>query len=247
MNQLEGSDFRILGRMRNASNSTLVGSIDGQQVIYKPISGERPLWDFPDETLALRERAAYVASELLGWKLVPLTILRDGPEGPGSVQQWIDGEGFVADIFSPDSVPSDWLTIVSGFDENNEPVILAHAPIQNLARIAVFDALINNADRKAGHIISAHDGTLYAIDHGVTFHHENKLRTVLWGWIDQEIDRTLIADVEKFIGLIDDSELSELLTDVEISALKYRANELVARPKFPEPNPHWPAIPWPVF
>ena len=244
---LLGEDFQIIGRMTNASNSTLVALINGQQAIYKPVSGERPLWDFPEETLALRERAAYVASELLGWHIVPETILRDGPEGFGSVQRWIDGDDLVADIFSPVDVPHDWRKIIGGTDEEGQPVVLAHSSRPDLARIAVFDALINNADRKAGHIIISIDDVLFGIDHGVTFNHEDKLRTVLWGWIGEEIDAALLADIQTFSTNIDESELTDLLNADEIEALKVRAEQLVTQREFPEPSPHWPSVPWPVF
>lgn len=244
---LLGGDFQIIGRMTNASNSTLVAVIDGQQAIYKPTNGERPLWDFPEETLALRERAAFVASELLGWSLVPETILRDGPEGFGSVQRWIDGDELVADIFSPDDVPNDWCKIIGGTDEDGHPVVLAHSGREDLARIAVFDALINNADRKAGHIITSENDVLYGIDHGVTFHHEDKLRTVLWGWIGEPIDPELLSDIREFNGRIEGSELVELLAPEEIDALHARAEQLTSLGLFPEPSPHWPSVPWPVF
>ena len=244
---LSGTEFHIIGRMTNASNSTLVGVIDDQQVIYKPISGERPLWDFPEGTLALRERAAYVASEILGWHLVPETILRDGPEGFGSVQRWIDGDELAADIFNPEEVPDDWRRILSGMDERNKPVVLAHSARPDLARMAVFDTLINNADRKAGHILVSESDYLYAIDHGVTFNHEDKLRTVLWGWIDEQIDPQLIDDIAAFKNQIENSELIELLNEQELEALTSRAERLIQNPTFPQPSPHWPAVPWPVF
>lgn len=231
----------------NASNSTLAATIDGQQVIYKPISGERPLWDFPESTLALRERAAYITSELLGWDLVPETILRDGPEGPGSVQRWVDAENYLADIFAPNETPDGWHSILSGTDEDGDVVVLAHAPDNTLAKLAVFDALINNADRKAGHILADNDGRIFAIDHGVTFHHEDKLRTVLWGWIDKPIHEQLLDDIERIIPLINTSELTELLNAEEIEALHQRAHSLITDRTYPTPNPHWPAVPWPVF
>jgi len=142
-------NFTVIGQMVNASNSTLVVESDGNRFIYKPRSGERPLWDFPDHTLHLRERAAYLVSEMLGWNVVPETTINEGPYGIGSFQKWIDAEPTTVDIFPPNTVPDGWLTIITGIDEEGHQVTLAHEDSERLMQIAVFDALVNNADRKA--------------------------------------------------------------------------------------------------
>jgi len=237
----------VLGRLEHASNNTLLVEIDGIRYVYKPIEGERPLWDFPDGTLANREVAAYRVSELLGWALVPPTSLVDGPEGLGSLQLWVDAEILEVDLFAPDEVPDNWFSILSGIDEAGQQIVLAHSTNPMLARLAVFDVIINNADRKAGHILTTTTGGLVGIDHGVTFHEEAKLRTVLWGWINADIDEQLIADVEALAAAIPTSDLPELLTPEEITALLERIRDLVETRRYPEPNSEWPAVPWPVF
>ncbi len=240
-------NVNVIGQMVNASNSTLVVESNGRRYVYKPRSGERPLWDFPDHTLHLRERAAYLASELLGWDVVPETTINEGPYGIGSFQAWIDAEPTTVDIFAPNQVPQGWLTIMSGMDEDGEHVTLAHEDSERLKQIAVFDALVNNADRKAGHLLTDGSGKTYGIDHGVTFNEEDKLRTVLWGWIGQAIPKTLMTDLAMFKTRIAGSELEELLTTAEISAMSSRLDELLTQKALPSPSPHWPAVPWPVF
>ena len=205
--------------MVNASNSTLVVEDEANRYIYKPESGERPLWDFPDGTLHKRERAAFVMSEILGWNLVPKTQLSEGPYGVGSLQNWLEAQVTVVDIFPPGEVPDKWLTVITGLDENGHEVTLAHANEPRLKQIAVFDALINNADRKAGHILTDEEGNLFGIDHGLTFHDEDKLRTVLWGWINEPIPEKLLSDLAAAASQIPTSELTQLLSEAEISAL----------------------------
>lgn len=240
-------NITVIGQMVNASNSTLVVESDGNRFIYKPRSGERPLWDFPDYTLHLRERAAYATSELLGWDVVPETTIHEGPYGIGSFQKWIDAEPTTVDIFAPNQVPQGWLTIMSGIDEEGDHVTLAHEDSNRLKQIAIFDALVNNADRKAGHLLTVDSGITYGIDHGVTFNEEGKLRTVLWGWIGQNIPEPLLADLESLKTNIHGSELEELLSSSEIAALTSRLDKLLVEKVLPSPSPHWPAVPWPVF
>ena len=240
-------NFTVVGQMVNASNSTLVVESNEQRYIYKPRSGERPLWDFPDHTLYLRERAAFVASELLGWSVVPETTIQEGPYGIGSFQKWIDAEPVTVDIFPPNAVPEDWLTIVSGIDEEGHEVTLAHEDSTRLQQIAVFDALVNNADRKAGHLLTDATGTTFGIDHGVTFSSEDKLRTVLWGWVGQGIPEQYSTDLELLKSKIIGSELEELLDQTEVVALIARIDALLIQKVMPSPSPHWPAVPWPVF
>lgn len=239
--------LEILGRMENASNSTIVVRENDSQFVYKPISGERPLWDFPDGKLAYRERAAYLLSSLAHWNLVPETQLREGPMGSGSFQRWVDADVTSVDIVSPLDVPENWHVVMNGSNEKGQEVVLAHAHDANLRRIALFDAVINNADRKGGHILTDDNGTHFAIDHGVTFHHEPKLRTVLWGWIGQPFTDEEAELLQNSAQVIQEDEFTYLLTQQEIAAAKERIKGLLDLGAFPEPSPEWPAIPWPIF
>ena len=231
--------------MVNASNSTLVVEDEQNRYIYKPESGERPLWDFPDGTLHKRERAAYVMSEILGWNLVPQTELREGPYGVGSLQDWLEAQVTVVDIFTPGQVPDEWLTVITGIDENGDEVTLAHADDPRLQQIAVFDALINNADRKAGHILTDQEGNLFGIDHGLTFHDEDKLRTVLWHLRGEPIPVELLNDLTRLDGAL--PVLEQLIHPKEIAALLTRRESLRSQGTFPQPSDDWPAVPWPPF
>ncbi len=233
--------------MVNASNSTLVVRDSERQYVYKPISGERPLWDFPDGTLAARERAAFLLSHSGGWNVVPETTLRVGPMGLGSFQNWVEAEPTSVDILEPHLVPENWHDVFTGVNENGKEVVLTHANDLMLRRIALFDAVINNADRKAGHILTDDHGQHFAIDHGVTFHHEPKLRTVLWGWMGEEISDEETQLLQRSLEASNAPEFSELLTDTEIEALRSRIAELIETRVFPEPSREWPAIPWPIF
>ena len=237
----------VIGQLSNASNTTLLVEQNSRRFIYKPKLGERELWDFPTGTLYQRERAAFVLSQLLNWNLVPETHIVDGPHGIGIMQEWIEAQVDQVDIFTPAQIPSDWISITSGVDETGNQVVLAHSKNEQLQLIALFDVLINNADRKAGHILTDSKSRLWAIDHGVTFNVEPKLRTVLWGWIDQSIAPERLLQIEKTMGLINDSELDNLLAPEEITELINRMELVLSEQKFPAPNPHWPAVPWPVF
>lgn len=239
--------LEILGRLVSASNTTLLVRDDAAQYVYKPVSGERPLWDFPEGTLAARERAAYVLSEELGWGVVPRTRLVDGPLGLGSLQDWVDGDVTAVDVVSPAEVPSGWLTVFTGVDHTGADVVLVHRDDPAIARIAVFDALANNADRKGGHLISDTDDRVFGIDHGVTFHEEPKLRTVLWGWVGEPLPAEWLADIAQLAARAEHTELASLLSEAELAALVGRANDLVTAAEFPSPSDQWPAIPWPVF
>jgi hypothetical protein len=227
---LEDGVVKVEGRLVDASNATLFTEIElsGQTVraIYKPISGERPLWDFQSGTLAFRERAAYLLSEAMGFHLVPLTILRDGPFGEGAFQLWID------------------------IDEDVDLALYFREINENLRKVALFDAVINNTDRKIGHLLPVQTGHLYVCDHGVTFHEEDKLRTVLWQWSGQPLnpdEMAILSSLKDAItnGLI--AELPQLLSVIEIDALLMRIDRLISESTFPEPNPDWPAVPWPPF
>lgn len=219
----------VTGRLVDASNATLFGTIaDGEdevRVIYKPVAGERPLWDFPDGNLAQREYAAFLVSEIGSWKLVPLTILRDGPFGIGMVQQWID------------------------IDESVDLALFYREDHQSLRAMALFDAVVNNTDRKIGHLIPSPDGKLFGCDHGVTFHEEDKLRTVLWQWASQKLSEQELEQIQKLRqSLISKEELfTSLISDIEFKALLGRVDRLLHEKTFPEPSDEWPAVPWPPF
>ena len=251
---LEG-ELVLHGRIMPASNATFVGEIggsDGVRVVYKPVAGERPLWDFPDGTLADREVAAYVVSEAFGWGVVPETWLRDGPHGPGMVQRWQepDDEQSAVTLVPEGEVPHGWRHVFDGIDGHDRPVSLVHEDSAPLRRMAVFDVVVNNADRKGGHVLEMTDGHRYGVDHGVTFHTDHKLRTVLWGWLgerltDDEADgvRRVRAALAGELG----DRLATHLTDLEIDVAARRCDRLVAKGVLPSPRGEWPAVPWPPF
>jgi uncharacterized repeat protein (TIGR03843 family) len=218
------------GRMVDASNVTLFGTIRCGDVVgecvYKPVAGERPLWDFPDGTLAGREISAFLVSEATGWRVVPPTVLREAPFGPGMVQLWIDGD---EDVDLPTFVRRD------------EPA---------LRRMAVFDAVVNNADRKGGHIIPMPDGHVYGVDHGICFSVDPKLRTLLWRWAGKPLTAEAVEVLERLgEGLRGDlgEELHEHLTRREVRTTQQRVAELLRTGRHPEPSGEWPALPWPPF
>ena len=220
---LQTGELGIIGRITDASNATLLAQIEEHRVVYKPIAGERPLWDFPDGNLAQREFASFLVSDFLGFDVVPNTVLRDGPYGIGMVQEWID--------------PNETIDVVQ----------FAQTQSKKIRQMALFDVLINNGDRKFGHILPVSEDIVYGCDHGVTFNRENKLRTVLWQWAGREFDANEIAVIELFIEKFDSKQFSDLLTSEEIEATLKRAEDLLTGQLFPEPSPDWPAIPWPPF
>lgn len=241
------------GRVLPASNATFVGQIDAVKVVYKPVAGEKPLWDFPDGTLARREVAAYVISESLGWNLVPPTWLREGPFGPGMVQLWRqpDAGQDAVTLIAQDEMPEHgWCHIFDGLDAQDNPVSLIHEDSPVLRRMAVFDAIVNNADRKGGHVLEMPDGHRHGIDHGLTFHGEPKLRTVLWGWLGEDLHADELAGVQRVSSaLVGDlgEKLSGLLSEDEIAALSARCVQLLRAARFPAPEGGMPPIPWPPF
>ena len=226
--QLELGEIKIEGRLVDASNATLFISIIYEEqtvsAIYKPISGERPLWDFESGNLASRERAAFLISEIGEFNLVPLTILREGPFGVGAVQQWIEIDESVD---------------LAEFFRTEDPALRA---------TALFDAVINNTDRKIGHLLPDINGRLYICDHGVTFHHEDKLRTVLWQWAGHPLTGDELNQLnELYARASQNAELKELINKEELAALLNRIQRLISTKTFPVPNPEWPAVPWPPF
>ena len=225
---LELGEIKVAGRLVDASNATLFITITHEDqtidAIYKPISGERPLWDFDSGNLASRERAAFIISEIGNFNLVPLTILREGPFGLGAVQQWID------------------------IDESVDLAQFFRTEVPSLRATALFDAVINNTDRKIGHLLPDRNGRLFICDHGVTFHQEDKLRTVLWQWAGTDLSSVEINQLrELLIQVNENSELKELINQEEMKALHNRIERLIATSTFPVPNPEWPAVPWPPF
>jgi uncharacterized repeat protein (TIGR03843 family) len=247
--------IEIEGRLVDASNTTLRAEItlDGvtRRCVYKPVQGERPLWDFPDGTLAGREVSAFLVSQATGWDLVPPTILRDGPLGPGALQLWIDEPedasaliGFVPAY----DVPEGWLAVANARDEDGDAYALAHKDDQRLARLAVFDSVINNADRKGGHVLYPATGSIHGVDHGVSFHVEYKLRTVLWGWTGKPLIPGATEVLEQLTERLDGElgeALEEHLTISEVQHVRLRVRRLLRSGRFPKPPPDWPAIPWP--
>jgi hypothetical protein len=315
--------LNVLGQIRQASNAVLFGEVEheGRRVpcVYKPVAGERPLWDFPDGTLAQREVAAYEISRATGWDLIPATVLRDGPFGEGMCQAWVgplpgaededdgesedsddsedgaepeggedpelavgegdfgDGSGTgaadVRDADDPDPDAEDGtdesdgggelLAIVEGSEPGEgwkpvghvdtgtaRPALLVHADDDRLRRLAVIDAVINNGDRKGGHLLTLPTGELYAIDHGVSFHVDDKLRTLLWGWAGEDLTSEAVATLRGLAAALAEgaplaARLSELITAAELEALRKRVDALISSGRHPLPSGDWPAIPWP--
>jgi hypothetical protein len=224
----EGS-ISVTGRLVDASNATLFAQCDYNgkilDVIYKPVAGERPLWDFPDGNLAQREFAAYLVSSFSKWNIVPPTVLRDGPFGLGMVQQWID------------------------IDQSIDLALFYREDNPDLRKMALFDAVINNTDRKIGHLLPSQEGVLHGCDHGVTFHEEFKLRTVLWQWAAEPLTEEELSQLRDLKSVLkeEEAQLAVLITSNEIQALHQRIETLLRDAVFPTPSDEWPAVPWPPF
>ncbi|MGX1628559.1 SCO1664 family protein [Streptomyces albidoflavus] len=278
---LTGGELTVRGRIAEASNAVLHCTVVHQgrtaACVYKPVAGEQPLWDFPDGTLAQREVAAYEVCAALGWELIPPTVLREGPYGPGMVQLWIDqadeepgeraepggapeaGENAsgpvpvghllaLADAERP--APEGWRTIGLAEVPGGGTALLVHADDARLRRLAVLDAVINNSDRKGGHLLTSADGRLHGIDHGVTFHTEDKLRTLLWGWAGEPLPKEAVTALGRLAAALGEdapltTRLAALLTPAEVAALRDRVAALLASGTHPVPGGEWPAIPWP--
>lgn len=231
---MNNATLTVTGRLIDASNATLfamctVKDEDGERefaCIYKPIAGERPLWDFPDGTLANREYLTFLVSHWLGMDLIPPTILRDGPYGTGMVQMWIEIDPTIdlMDLYPKDD--------------------------SRLRAIAMLDLIINNTDRKIGHLLPTADGHLYGCDHGVTFHTEDKLRTVLWQWAGEKFTAHEISLLQQAKEIFSTSKIEliqGLIETEEIEATLSRIDRAINSGLFPEPSPDWPAVPWPPF
>ncbi len=302
---LERAQLELVGRLPEASNAALLVRVRTPQDdwfgLYKPIRGERPLWDFPDGQLAYREVAAYLLSAAGGWDVVPPTVLRDGPLGPGSLQRWVTadpladpddadaqaglGAGAGRDgavgagpsaateqgtsagagqdgvesppldvvLAPPRRVPAGYLAVLSAELADGRPIVIAHADTPELASIAVFDAVINNSDRKASHLLRDPDGRLWGVDHGVSLHTENKLRTVLWGWQGEPLPAQDLERLRQLAQRLDahldrdglQDALAALLTPRELLALRQRIESLLTSGVYPDPPSGWPSVPWP--
>jgi uncharacterized repeat protein (TIGR03843 family) len=249
---LRGGEFELEGRLVDASNTTLRGflTLDGvtARCVYKPVRGERPLWDFPDGTLAGREVGAYLVSRATGWDLVPPTVLRGGPLGPGACQLWIDDAEQLVGFVPAEAVPPRWFAVAAARDDEGAAYALAHADDPRLARLAVLDAVINNADRKGGHVLVGADDRIYGVDHGVSFHIDDKLRTVLWGWAGRRLPPDAVDVLDALTPALAGAlgeELSAHLTLAEVAALTARIDRLRRTRRFPAPSEGWPAVPWP--
>ncbi len=238
-------DLEVIGRLTEASNATFLTRDEAEVLwVYKPVAGEAPLWDFPHGTLSHREVSAHDLSEALGFGVVPLTLWHDGPAGEGSVQLWIEGEvSDLVDLLRPEQCDETWLPVVAGVDERNRPIILAHRDDPGLRAICLFDLIINNSDRKGGHII-ADGGRLYGVDHGVSMHVDDKFRTVLWGFAGQPLSEGEEAILARVGGL---EGPPEGVTAMEWDAMGRRAEVVLAAGVFPRPSNQWPAIPWPAW
>lgn len=247
----------MLGALADASNLALLvrlGDDDGPLAVYKPVSGERPLWDFPDGSLAAREVAARFVCAAGGWDVVPETVLRQGPQGLGSVQRWVgdpeEAPEHPVDVVRAGHVPEGWVPVLRGEDERGRPVVVVHEDTPAARSVAAFDAVINNADRKGSHLVRV-EGGLRGFDHGVSLHEEQKLRTVLWGFAGQPLADAELARVDRVLSAVSDGtsdlrrDLDLLLTPAEVGALGARCRVLLEAAAYPTPSGQWPAIPWP--
>ena len=224
---LLNGDIAIEGRIVDASNATLFGNMgygdDVFPIVYKPIAGERPLWDFPDGNLASREVASYLLSKAGGFHCVPTTVLREGPFGLGAVQEWVD------------------------VDESIDPITLGQSSHGGIRNLALFDVIVNNTDRKFGHILPKSESEILGCDHGVTFHEDFKLRTVIWQFAGEPLlpfERERLTGLQRWLANEGSDVLLELITQNEIDATAARIEELLTA-GYPLPSEEWPAVPWP--
>lgn len=225
--QLAAGELEVIGLLPRASNNTFLARVDGGSepllAVYKPREGETPLWDFPDGTLAARETAAYLVARSLGWPDVPPTVLRDGPLGPGAVQLFIEA------------------------DPAEHFFTLRETRLRDFRPVALFDAVVNNADRKSGHCLLDPEGRIWSIDHGLCFHPEPKLRTVIWEFAEEPIPTEMCADLERLVGELGGSlgmRLRELLPAGEVEETMRRAGRFLREGRFPRPG-GGRAVPWP--
>ncbi|AKU17019.1 SCO1664 family protein [Luteipulveratus mongoliensis] len=256
---LATGEVEVEGQLVEASNLALRVWVDAADervtAVYKPIRGERDLWDFPDGTLAGRELATYLIARAGGWTHIPETVLRDGPLGPGSVQRWVgplEPEDAIS-LVRLDPVADlaeGFLPIVALELQDDGPVALSHADDPRLASLAVLDIVINNADRKGSHLIEDGD-QLWAIDHGITCHAEPKLRTILWGWAGDPLPEDDRGRLQRLAAALADgslaADLAPVLTEDEVDALSNRVDRLLQRGTFPVPPAGRTPLPWPLW
>ncbi|WP_052434295.1 SCO1664 family protein [Streptacidiphilus melanogenes] len=266
---LRDGELTVHGRITDASNAAFYCTVsapetdgaaggrdgvpggDSAVCVYKPVRGERPLWDFPDGTLAGRETAAYLVSAAMGWGLVPPTALREGPFGEGMCQIWVEPDPEAPELLSlqPGEEPEPgWRAIGLAEVEPGRTALFVHADDERLRRLAVLDAVLNNGDRKGGHLLTAADGRLYGIDHGVTFAVPGKLRTLLWGWAGEPLAPEATEALGRLRVELDGAlgaALAPLLTAAEIAAAGARVDDLLKEGHHPYPSADWPAVPWP--
>ena len=222
--ELREGELEVIGRLVDASNASLLCQLpSGKQVVYKPIAGERPLWDFPDGDLASREVAAFYIDQVLGFQIVPNTVMRDGPFGPGAVQEWID------------------------IDPAIDVVSMASSENTKIRSMSLLDCILNNTDRKFGHILIKSNEEIFGCDHGVTINSDPKLRTVLWQFAGMHLTDIEITSLSKLAKSLDLDYLQTLITSEEITALLHRVDSLLEASSFPDPNPNWPPVPWPPY
>ncbi|MFZ8909684.1 MAG: SCO1664 family protein [Candidatus Nanopelagicales bacterium] len=254
--QLLVGELDIEGRLWDSSNSAMrVTCVSGgvtTMAVYKPQRGERPLWDFPTGTLGRREVATAAIDAALGWGLVPVTVWREeAPLGPGSLQAWVDVDTRSApvDVIDSELAVPPWIVVAEGEGARGDHVCLVHEDTEALRRISLLDAIVNNADRKGGHVLRSTAGAVVGIDHGLTFHIEPKLRTVLWGWAGQAVDAAALEDLRRLRDAWVDVEgtLGSLLSHAEIDSAYTRLESLIEAGEFPSPDGAWPSLPWPAM
>ncbi len=260
MQALASGELQVLGRLAQASNLALLAEVATDEgplrCIYKPVSGERPLWDFPGAALAAREVLTAEVADCFGWDLIPATTWREeGPFGAGMCQAWVEAaDDDPVALFPSGQVPTGWREVAEGRDAGGASIVLAHESSPALQRLVLLDALVNNADRKGGHVLRRADGSVAGIDHGVTFHADDKLRTVLWGWAGEPIPQDLLAELgggaTGFRALVgqwgsDTPHRAAHLSADEVDAALARLDALLQEREFPMPGADWPSLPWP--
>jgi uncharacterized repeat protein (TIGR03843 family) len=250
---LAHGELEVVGRLPDASNVALLCEVlvagERRRCIYKPTAGERPLWDFPGAVLAGREVLAAEVARCFGWSLVPETVWRDdGPAGSGMCQEWVaqEGDGPVG-VFPVGDVPDGWREVAEGSGRGGRPVVLAHADEADLQRMVALDLVLNNGDRKGGHVLRRADGRVVGVDHGVSFHTELKLRTVLWGWAGEPMPDWLLAELRAGVDAVHEALPTGPagLSAAEVRAARRRLEGLVRSRRFPLPGGQWPSLPWP--
>ena len=256
---LSDGPLEVEGRLVEASNLVLRVWIDADDVricaVYKPIRGERPLWDFPEGSLAGREFAAYLIATAGGWGCVPVTALRvDGPFGAGSVQQWVGPLEPVSDngllrIDPITAVPDNYLPVLGVRDDDDRPLVVSHGAQEQLREVALLDVVLNNADRKGSALI-IDEGHLYAVDHGLTLHAEEKLRTVLWGFAGEELtdaECTRLTELAAAVDGVLGEKLRRVIQTEEVAALGERIEDLLDTRRMPAPPDDRHPLPWPLW